>query len=40
MLSGRRILEYDLIHEKETKEENGVRVEISINGWRKKWFWK
>ena len=33
---GEEFLEYDLIYENETKEENGVRVEISINGWREK----
>ena len=33
---GEEFLEYDLIYENETKEENGVRVEISINGWRER----
>lgn len=33
---GEEFLQYDLIYEKETKEENGVRVEISINGWRER----
>jgi hypothetical protein len=33
---GEEFLEYDLVYEKQTQEENGVRVEIKINGYYEK----
>jgi len=33
---GNEFLEYDLLHERKTEEENGVKVEIPIKGWYEK----